>query len=208
MTCDPVVVGGRGGAAVVEKRPSAPSRDSHLGLTMSVLAGGLTLLPANYALRIPISLVGLDRTDWFVGPRCRADASGIGDEPLRCALAAVLSPGIRLRRPMLAPEQFGLTMGSNGFQSHDAPIAPRSGCEYSCFWYTTATTVRGVDRPKGVSVMAKGIGERRERTRKEGKCQMSRVSQFIGRRLPMLAGRALFLRVSGRTPDPGEIAWR
>jgi hypothetical protein len=41
-------------------------------------------------------------------------------------------------------------------------------------------------------------------------CQIyiPRVSQFIGRRLPMRVGPALFLRVWGRGPDLGEIGWR
>jgi len=36
----------------------------------------------------------------------------------------------------------------------------------------------------------------------------ARVSQFIGRRLPMLVGFALFPRVWGRGPDLGEIGRR
>lgn len=78
----------------------------------------------------------------------------------------------RLPEPMFATFRFGALLGLRRCHSRCAPILPRSVQENTCLSHTTALTVRGSIDREGVSAMKEAIGKRRERTRKQGRCQL------------------------------------
>jgi hypothetical protein len=87
-------------------------------------------------------------------------------------VTGVAERGDRLPEPMLALLHRGARLGFRRSHSRCAPILPRSVQKNTCLTHTTVLTVRGLIYHEGVSAMKEAIGRRRERTRKEGKCQL------------------------------------